>query len=376
MFKSDKTIFIEETEIKPNRYATIAMSFCVVGILFCWLLNEIGLFRVGTMEMRLGSISSFVLVSIPLAMILIKKDLAAHPAMKYVIMASTAVFTLTTTTLLTFHTTIMLIFPICLGMLYKSRKLGLIGLMCSVFCTVVSPVLGYILGTWDVPLFQELILIATNGNAVIEGASPGINTTGVLKILLYLVLPRLIVVGSVALLMFYVISLAMEHVNTQIAINNLSHRDSLTGLFNRNYLTDVLADKAYNGVCTIIFFDVNGLKEVNDRLGHEAGDLLLKTCAESIKVLCDEEKIAGFRLGGDEFILMAFDFAEADIIATLNKIQESLAISNQSPEFQRNSIVCSMATGYATGNFADSETLIRTADSNMYINKKAMKNSR
>lgn len=86
----------------------------------------------------------------------------------------------------------------------------------------------------------------------------------------------------------------------------LSYRDQLTGLYNRRFFEEKLKelDNEKNLPLTIIMADVNGLKLVNDSLGHIiGGDELLKKVAEVIIKGCRDNDIAA-RLGGDEFVIL------------------------------------------------------------------------
>lgn len=371
MIKSDRNIFVQETEIKPNTYASLVLGVSLVSIVFSWILNEIGLFRVGELEMRIGSAVPLTMVLVPLICVRVKKSLLSNPATKYYIMAACIVLTISVTTLLTFHTTIMLLYPMFVAMLYRSKKVGITALCGSLFCTVFSPILGYVIGAWDIELFRELILIGTNGVAEIVGATPGITLISIAKILLYIVLPRLMMVGSFAVLMFYIIQLGTVHVENQIVINRMSQRDSLTGLYNQNYYKEFLGIEKPDCIVGVIFFDVNGLKRLNDMFGHEYGDLLLRRCAKSISDVCLEDNESGFRLGGDEFLIILENADEASVISKLEQWQAALEAVNLENKDRYFSLVCSMAHGYAIGELKDMENLVRQADSMMYKNKVA-----
>ncbi|MFO7952685.1 MAG: diguanylate cyclase [Bacillota bacterium] len=85
----------------------------------------------------------------------------------------------------------------------------------------------------------------------------------------------------------------------------LSYHDQLTGVYNRSFFEaklKFLADDP-NYPITIISVDVDGLKLINDTLGHEAGDKLLKNCANILKEIFDNNGILG-RVGGDEFTVI------------------------------------------------------------------------
>ena len=110
--------------------------------------------------------------------------------------------------------------------------------------------------------------------------------------------------------------LASEIANYQLfeKFRILSSIDMLTGVLNRNemnnrvdYLT--VNKQAKKTSIGIIFIDLNGLKQTNDKLGHEAGDKLLKDAADKLRHVFPNEEI--YRAGGDEFMVMELGTTEA-----------------------------------------------------------------
>lgn len=112
-------------------------------------------------------------------------------------------------------------------------------------------------------------------------------------------------------------------------LKKMSFEDALTGLFNRNkFSLDVRhfekAPPARLGVATV---DLNGLKPVNDHMGHSAGDSLLCRTAEHI-----DRAFAGrcYRMGGDEFVIIDFELDEAafcSAVAAMKRTMEEDGIS-------------------------------------------------
>lgn len=93
-------------------------------------------------------------------------------------------------------------------------------------------------------------------------------------------------------------------VAAETTLHELAHRDSLTGLPNRTVLMSVLG-KATSGddPTGVLLVDLDGFKEVNDRLGHAAGDDVLRTaCARLLAAVSPTDVVA--RLGGDEFVVV------------------------------------------------------------------------
>lgn len=102
----------------------------------------------------------------------------------------------------------------------------------------------------------------------------------------------------------------------------LSTHDHLTGLYNRRYYEQMLKvlDTKENLPLSIIMFDVNGLKLVNDSFGHDLGDILLNKAAETIKKVCRKDDIIA-RIGGDEFVLVLPKTSIHDTVKIANHIK-------------------------------------------------------
>ena len=138
-------------------------------------------------------------------------------------------------------------------------------------------------------------------------------------------------------------------------------RDALTGFKTRKaYYKDIAIIECDEEMCNqpvgIAFADVNGLKKINDNLGHEAGDELLAAIAKKIITIFQE---AGcYRFGGDEFIILSFDKSETDFQNKLQKLSKLWTAE------------CSASIGSVWLEHAkDIEKNLSVADEKMYVNK-------
>lgn len=129
----------------------------------------------------------------------------------------------------------------------------------------------------------------------------------------------------------------------------------------------------YNLVSSVIFFDLNGFKSINDNYGHAVGDDLLKKVSH---VLCDGVRNCDMvaRLGGDEFGVLLFksssDIAEAKASALSCRISEQYVHADQEK------VCVSAAWGVATCNPGESaESVLNRADKAMYFAKDRYKES-
>ncbi|PRC92173.1 bifunctional diguanylate cyclase/phosphodiesterase [Solimicrobium silvestre] len=155
--------------------------------------------------------------------------------------------------------------------------------------------------------------------------------------------------------------------------------DTLTGLANRNLLrerlTEAIADAERSGTpLWVVFVDLDRFKFINDTLGHEAGDALLKVLAMRLQSATGEADTVA-RLGGDEFVLVFPNQTEdAPGLVVLQRIMDSVAqpLMLQDHEFY---LTCSMGIAQYPGDGNTAESLIKHADIAMYRAKEMGRNT-
>ncbi len=149
-------------------------------------------------------------------------------------------------------------------------------------------------------------------------------------------------------------------------IEYMSFHDKLTGLYNRAFFEEELKrlDTRRQLPLSIILGDVNGLKLVNDALGHEHGDGLLQIVAAILKSCCREEDILA-RWGGDEFVLLLPDTTEKAAINICTRIRESCE------KYKDFSIAISISLGHSSKESPDIslKEVLKIAEDRMYRNK-------
>lgn len=158
-----------------------------------------------------------------------------------------------------------------------------------------------------------------------------------------------------------------------------SKYDGLTGVFNRREGMKILREEiqrlnAEESKLTICFIDIDGLKKVNDSLGHRYGDELIINTIKLIKTRIRKEDII-CRMGGDEFLLIFPNFAEKEALEILQEVEECISEFNLK-KYKRYCI--SFSYGFAEYYWKDEmsiDELIGLADSQMYKIKNIKKNS-
>ena len=174
-------------------------------------------------------------------------------------------------------------------------------------------------------------------------------------------------------------TLVKRNVRLQLEVTNLerelafarhlAYHDPLTGLPNRALLLDRLqqallrAEHQNKGV-GLLLLDLDCFKHVNDRLGHNAGDLVLRAIAQRL-ASCIRAGDTASRYGGDEFIILLPEIRGDDVVTVAQKIIASMSIPHQLGD-ETILVNASLGTAVFEGGRANCDELIGAADSAMY----------
>ena len=165
---------------------------------------------------------------------------------------------------------------------------------------------------------------------------------------------EIITVSSVV----FFVSESMNRKQQEQKLKAMSYLDSMTHIFNRNALIERIdkIKKSQNKDIGIAYFDLNGLKKINDLQGHLEGDAVLKKTAYLINE-CFPRK--AYRFGGDEFVVLSIGIKESNFIKQVEQSKKYL---------EQNGISCSVGVSWCY-NINDVDELIKEADTKMYENK-------
>lgn len=154
-------------------------------------------------------------------------------------------------------------------------------------------------------------------------------------------------------------------------LKEMAVKDMLTGCFNRNAFTEECSELEDLVGLQIIGFDLNDLKKCNDTKGHKAGDTYIKDAAKVIqKIFGHLGKV--YRVGGDEFCIIARNITEAQFEKAKSLLQLEVAHYRLDHPESGFGIACGYAT-YDPELDADVEAIRHRADVSMYENKKEIK---
>ncbi|MBR4345526.1 MAG: diguanylate cyclase [Oscillospiraceae bacterium] len=158
-------------------------------------------------------------------------------------------------------------------------------------------------------------------------------------------------------------------------LENLYIRDTLTGAYNRRGLSQLVRimfsrrDKRY---ITVMCSDIDNLKQINDKFGHEAGDVVIREAAHSLMAAFDTDS-ACFRMGGDEFTLIIGHDDVSEIQRRLSVMENKLSVFNSVSGLEYKA---GCSCGWVTlpiESITDFETMQSEADKRMYEVKRKKK---
>ena len=151
--------------------------------------------------------------------------------------------------------------------------------------------------------------------------------------------------------------------------------DGLTGVGNKTaYLQKIhsLDDEIRRGTAsfTVFVFDLNGLKEINDKYGHESGDMAITDAAEALKAVFGKENL--YRIGGDEFIAVFEGMRQPDAERCFAELEQVMKSQNLTDRLYKGPLaIAKGVASFCSGEDKEYRDVFRRADQSMYEEKAA-----
>jgi diguanylate cyclase (GGDEF)-like protein len=155
-------------------------------------------------------------------------------------------------------------------------------------------------------------------------------------------------------------------------LRDISLTDDLTQSYNRRHAIYTLREwfsrsKRYGTPFSMIYFDLNGLKAINDKFGHQAGDLLLRSVVKVCKELLRESDML-FRMGGDEFMVLCPDTDKKGAFICAERMQKAVGEITIVDE----KVTFAYGIAHSAEDYKDMDEMLHSADASMYECKKQM----
>ena len=366
----DYDIDYASLEAKANRFTVVCLiiTYFIMGVM--WILNLLGIFIVQKSLMNYG----FFLLSVVMLILVALCNLAGYdkPWLKYIILTFAVLMTTVLSIALTYHMIIACVLPLIYAIQYSDKKLLFYTYALSVVGIFASVMGGYYLGLCD----ANMVLLTTSTlDEYVDAAGIAhfgpVNDNPWVTLPLFYVFPRCIILLALIPVLLHVSNGMAKRELKGLYLQRMSEIDDMTQLYNKNKYLSMIKDYYPTiDMVGVIFWDVNGLKETNDTLGHVMGDKLIAEIADSIRGFTNE-KYRAYRVGGDEFIMICEDENELKMNEIVNEWNKIIAENNKESE-----IPLSAAVGYAAGKGEDIGAIIKRADDRMYANKIAGKKNR
>ncbi|MDP9190956.1 MAG: GGDEF domain-containing protein [Acidobacteriota bacterium] len=175
------------------------------------------------------------------------------------------------------------------------------------------------------------------------------------------------------------VSMLLDTIEARARIVNLADTDDLTGIWNKRYFRRQLPQemeraRTFNIPLTLLLFDIDEFKQINDSFGHVIGDVVLsELCGVVRETLRPTDILA--RFGGDEFAIVLPHTDAAGAVAVAERVLKRVR-GLTIPTDEEGAIQCSISIGIAEFHHDDltANDLIRRADERLYLSKRQGKN--
>ncbi len=359
-----KINYLKNGELVSNQYALKSVTSAIVIIAVIWVLNMLNIFMVN----RKVTTSCFILCVLVyvIGMVVCKINDMSKPWVKYFILLWVVVIITIVTTFLTYHSVLACLLPIVYTSMYSSKKMMIYTYILTVCSIIISVFAGYNLGICD----ANMVLLTGEPLSFYVGADGTFALTQLndrvwWTLPLFFVVPRCMICAAFMVVCSNIKKIINLNMKYAQKMENMAEIDGMTGLYNKSKYLDVVSGiyKKEEQIA-VIFWDINFLKKINDTIGHEAGDKLILSVAESIRTITSDSDY-GYRIGGDEFILIMRGGDEKGVQRKIQEWKKSLEVLQRNIEFP-----ISVSMGYACGSGEDLEGVIYAADQMMYENKR------
>lgn len=360
-------------EADANRYSIKCQFLTMIFPFITWVLNCAGIFTVEGKLMFMSLLLSFVVTVLNVVVCSVLG--MENKITKYCAMAGIVIAIFIQASLLTYHMYLLIVLPVIYSLQYGQRKMVYYTYILSIISLAISVYVGYYDGLCDanmVVLTRGTIDEYVDITGTMFKAAPA-NSNPAWTLFIYFIIPRCMLLLAVLLMVIHISdTIASKAVNEEY-LKHLSETDDMTKVYNRNKYLDMIRDY-YPHVpeVSVIFWDVNGLKQTNDKIGHESGDILIKEIAAAIAGAVAEEGMV-YRIGGDEFVAILESTDDDKVESIIDKYNSIVDDKNKN---RLDGINISASVGRAFGEGHYIEDIVKRADTNMYRQKKKYKNAR
>jgi len=358
-------------EINANKRILNGFIWFLAAVALVWLLTITDFFQVDKTMVTIVFLVSFLLF-LPAFYLIFRGDLSKG-WIKYFLLTLLCVVCAVIIATLSYHATLLFVFPLLYAIQYREKRIIWFTYSINLITITIGMLTGFYFGLCDLNLLLQSRY--TRSYYLASLTSTGLiipfNENPIQIILLFGIIPTAIILFILAIMLQYTV---ISNTRDALRIAQLTYykdTDTNTKAYNKNKYEEMIT-KFYPSVdrLAVIFWDINNLKPVNDKLGHAMGDYVIKTFASIILSLGNDTRRV-YRIGGDEFVMILENPSKKEAEEILAQARKLIREHNE-----QNTIEITSAMGYAYGNGQDILEVVKEADKNMYENKKMMKAQR
>lgn len=370
-FKEQYYQELDYQEIKSNKHTLKGFCWFFIAVAFIWLLTVTGFFEVDKKLITISFLANIVLF-IPAVYINYKSDLS-KAWIKYFLLSLLCVVTGVITAFLSFHAVLVYVVPLLFAIQYRRRSTIWFVYAVNTVTMLISSLISFYYGICDLNLLLQSQHVRSWYLDVITESALHIpfNENPVFIIIVFEVFPRSIILFVFSILMQYTVVNSNEDAYRIAQLTYLKETDTKTRVFNKNKYVEMAADY-YPKIeqVSVLFWDLNNLKKINDKFGHAMGDKVIEQLSFALTMHASD-RCRIYRIGGDEFLMIIDNPVQDESETIIQAVQEKLGNVNAD-----NEIKLSSAVGFALGSGADILEVVKAADAHMYENKKQSKEER
>lgn len=361
--------YLKEFELNANHFSLKVIGFTAAIFGLIWILNLLGVFIVDQTIMNIGF---FGCIAINIISFFTAKILGlGNKKTKYVTLFLLTVSFQFVAVMLTYHALLITVLPILLSVQYRQKRVIRFAYIITAIGHIINVYGGYYFGLCN----ANMLLFTANSTdyyiqQIVAGTlapnDPGMPVN--LALFVFFVVPQWLIMLTFIPIMFHICKQIEFQVQREIAFSSKSDIDFMTGVYNRQCF-ERLSKEYYPSIknISVIVWDINDLKMINDTRGQSVGDTMVAMTADSIKPLQNHNQKV-FRSGGDRFILIIEKSTSSDINKALLDWNRKMDLLNRD-----STVKISAAVGYAQGKGDDLEYLIKDASRMMKNHKSTTK---
>lgn len=358
-------------EIKSNKYTLKGFGRFLLAVALIWLLTVTGFFEVDKKLISLAFLSNIILF-IPALYISFKSDLSKL-WIKYFLLSLICIVSAVITAFLSFHAVLVYVVPLLFAIQYRRRSTIWFAYAVNTVTMLFSSLVSFYYGLCDLNiLLQSQHVRSWYLDIITDGIlNLPFNENPVFIIIVFEVFPRSIILFVFSIMMQYTVVSSNEDAYRIAQLTYLKETDTKTRVFNKNKYVEMV-DGYYPKIeqISVLFWDLNNLKKINDEFGHAMGDIAIEKLSSALTVHAGD-RCRIYRIGGDEFLMIIDNPKQEEAENIVRAVQERLKAENEKHEIE-----VSSAVGCASGCGADILEVVKTADARMYENKRRSKEER